>query len=246
MYETIHYEASDAVGTVFFNRPEKKNAYTPVMGEEIVAALNAAMADASVRVVILTGRGDAFCGGVDLDYLKAHMAGELPLDGPELGQEHFVNGWPLELVDYPKPVIAAINGAAYGVGVTMTLGCDVRYAEEGCTLGLNFTSLGLLPGLGSTHHLPRLIGMGKALEVVLSGGKFSAEEALQAGLVQRVCTAGSVYEEAKVLALRMAEKKPEVLAAARQSLRYGAGANLADAIANEKRRSVEVRGRRGD
>jgi 2-(1,2-epoxy-1,2-dihydrophenyl)acetyl-CoA isomerase len=240
VYEHIEYEIADGIATVFLNRPGKKNAYTPDMGMEIVAALEAAMADRTVRVVIITGRGDAFCAGVDLDFLKAHMAGEDTGPGPKLGEEHLVNGWPLEQVAYPKPVIAAINGAAFGVGVTMTLGCDVRYAAAGATLGLNFTTLGVLPGLGSTHHLPQLVGVGKALELVLSGAKVSAEDACTMGLVQRVCAAGETYNDARALALAMARVKPEVLAAAKKAVRKGATSTLEDAISTEKSLSREL------
>ncbi len=246
MYEQIEYEVTENIATVFLNRPAKKNAYTPHMGMEIVAAMEAAMADDDVRVVILTGRGDAFCGGVDLEFLRAHMAGEDTGPGPKLGEEHLVNGWPLDLVAYPKPVIAAINGAAYGVGVTMTLGCDVRYAAAGATLGLNFTTLGVLPGLGSTHHLPQLVGVGKAMELVLSGAKISAEEACAIGLVQRLCAPGEVYNEARNLALAMAKVKPAVLAAAKKALRLGTTSSLQEAIATEKSLSRDIRNVRPD
>jgi len=246
MYEYIEYDVTDNIATVFLNRPAKKNAYTPHMGMEIVAAMEAAMADSNVRVVILTGRGDAFCGGVDLEFLRAHMVGEDTGPGPKLGEEHLVNGWPLELVAYPKPVIAAINGAAYGVGVTMTLGCDVRYAAAGATLGLNFTTLGVLPGLGSTHHLPQLVGVGKAMELVLSGARISAEEAFATGLVQRLCAPGEVYSEARNLALAMAKVKPAVLAAAKKALRLGATSSLQEAIATEKVLSRDIRNVRPD
>jgi len=246
MYEHIEYDVTDNIATVYLNRPAKKNAYTPHMGMEIVAAMEAAMADSNVRVVILTGRGDAFCGGVDLEFLRAHMAGEDTGPGPKLGEEHLVNGWPLELVAYPKPVIAAINGSAYGVGVTMTLGCDVRYAAAGATLGLNFTTLGVLPGLGSTHHLPQLVGVGKAMELVLSGARIPAEEACAIGLVQRLCAPGEVYSEARNLALAMAQVKPAVLAAAKKALRLGTTSSLQEAIATEKSLSRDIRNVRPD
>jgi 2-(1,2-epoxy-1,2-dihydrophenyl)acetyl-CoA isomerase len=246
MYEQIEYDVTDNIATVFLNRPAKKNAYTPHMGMEIVAAMEAAITDSNVRVLILTGRGDAFCGGVDLEFLRAHMAGEDTGPGPKLGEEHLVNGWPLELVAYPKPVIAAINGSAYGVGVTMTLGCDVRYAAAGATLGLNFTTLGVLPGLGSTHHLPHLVGVGKAMELVLSGARISAEEAYTIGLVQRLCAPDDVYSEARTLALAMAQVKPAVLAAAKKALRLGTTSSLQEAIATEKSLSREIRNVRPD
>jgi enoyl-CoA hydratase/carnithine racemase len=239
MFKYIELDISEHIGTIFFNRPEKKNAYTPAMGDEIVAALNDAMKNPEVKVVILSGRGDTYCAGIDMEYFKAYMAGEMK-DGPRLGEEHFVNGWPLQLVDYPKPVIAALNGSAYGVGVTMTLGCDVRYCAEDATLGLNFTALGVLPGLGSTHHLPQLVGVAKAMELVLSAAKIPAQEAYEIGLVQKLLPAKEVYPAARALALEIAKRKPEVLAAAKQALRAGAQSSLAEAIKLEKQLSREI------
>ena len=240
MYEMIRYEVREGIATIAFDRPDKLNAYTPAMGDETIAAFERARDDDEVRVVILTGEGRAFCAGVDLDCLKAHMSGGNASKGPKLGEEAFVRTWPLELAAYPKPVIAAINGAAYGVGVTMTLGCDVRMAARAAVLGLNFTRLGVLPGLGSTHHLTRLVGIGKASELILSGAKLSAEEAHEIGLVQRVVEDDALMGEARALASAMAELRPEVLAAAKQALRYGAEATLADAIREEQRLSGEL------
>ncbi|MBW2665556.1 MAG: enoyl-CoA hydratase/isomerase family protein [Deltaproteobacteria bacterium] len=244
MYQTIRYEVSEGIATIRFDRPEKLNAYTPEMGDETIAAFEQAHDDDAVRVVILTGEGRAFCAGVDLDYYKAQMAGESPSKGSKLGEEAFVRSWPLDLIQYPKPVIAAINGAAYGVGVTMTLGCDVRIAARSAVLGLNFTRLGMLPGLGSTHHLPRLVGIGKASELLLSGAKLSAEEAHEIGLVQRLVDDDALIGEVRTLALAMAEIHPEVSAAAKQALRHGAEASLADAMREERRLSGELNRRR--
>ena len=240
MGDEVHYEVREGVATITLDRPDKLNAYTPAMGEQAVAAFARARDDAGARVVILTGAGRAFCAGVDLDRFRAHMAGEAPGDGPRLGEEAFVRTWPLDLAALAKPVIAAINGPAYGVGVTMTLGCDMRIAARGAVLGLNFTRLGVLPGLGSTHHLPRLVGLAKASEWVLSGAKVSAEEALAAGLVQRVVDDDALVDEARTLALAMAEVRPEVLAAAKRALRHGAEAGLAEAIGEEQRLSAEL------
>jgi enoyl-CoA hydratase len=243
-YETIEYEVADGIATIAFARPDKLNAYTPMMGEETVSAFARARDDETVRVVVLTGRGRAFCAGVDLDAFKAHLTGEASGPGPKLGQEAFVRTWPLEMVDYPKPIIAAINGTAYGVGVTMTLGCDVRIAARSAKLGLNFTKLGVLPGLGSTHHLPRLVGLGKASELILSGASLGAEEAHAIGLVQRVVDDAAFDEEVRALARAMAAIRPEVASAAKRALRHGAEASLADAIRLEQALSAELVARR--
>jgi len=243
-YETIEYAIGDGIATIAFARPDKLNAYTPAMGEETVAAFERARDDEAVRVGVLTGRGRAFCAGVDLDAFKAHLAGGVSGPGPKLGEEAFVRSWPLDMVDYPKPIIAAINGAAYGVGVTMTLGCDVRIAARSAKLGLNFTRLGILPGLGSTHHLPRLVGFGKASELILSGASLGAEQAQAIGLVQQVVDDAGFDEAVRGLALAMAAIRPEVASAAKRALRHGAEASLADAIRLEQTLSAELAARR--
>jgi enoyl-CoA hydratase/carnithine racemase len=242
-FETILFEKQDRIATITLHRPEKLNAYTVGMGEEAVGAFRRARADDEVRVVILTGAGRGFCAGIDLDALKAHQAGTPAGKGPKLGEEDFLTKLPLELVAYPKPVIAAINGAAIGVGVTMVLPCDVRLAATSAKLGLTFAKLGLLPGLGSTHLLPRLVGRAKALELVLSGRVIEAAEAAEIGLVNRVVHDAQLLLEARALAAQMAECRPEVLAAAKAALLYGEGASLADAMQNERERSAELRRR---
>jgi len=239
-YENILYDVADGIATITFDRAEKLNAYTPEMGDEIVAAFEAAKQDDAVRALIMTGSGRAYCAGVDLDSLKAHMSGKNTGTGPKLGEEAFVRSWPLELVAYPKPVIAAINGPAYGVGVTMTLGCDVRLAARGAKLSLNFTKLGMLPGLGSTHLLPQLVGMAKALELVLSAATVTAEEAERIGLVQRCIEPEALLPEARAMAGAMAKQKPEVLAAAKQALRSGAAGTMAQAMETERELSMQL------
>lgn len=239
MYQTIRYETRDGIATIAFARPDKLNAYTPEMGEEAVAAFERARGDDAARVVVLTGTGRGFCAGVDLEVFRAHLEGRHSR-GPALGTEAFVRTWPLDLVAFPKPVIASINGPAYGVGVTMTLGCDVRIAARSAVFGLNFTRLGVLPGLGSTHHLPRLVGIGKASELVLSGAVLSADEAHQIGLVQRVVDDAQLAEATRELALAMAAIRPAVLDAAKRALRHGAEASLAEALREEQRLSAEL------
>jgi 2-(1,2-epoxy-1,2-dihydrophenyl)acetyl-CoA isomerase len=145
------------------------------------------------------------------------------------------------LLEFPKPVIAAVNGPAIGVGVTMILPCDIRLAADTATLGLTFAKLGLLPGLGSTHLLPRLVGPAKALELVLSARVIPAAEAAAIGLVNRVVPAETLLAEARALARAMLECRPEVLAAAKAALRFGAGATMAEAMKNEQEASARLR-----
>ena len=239
------YDVAVGVATVTLNRPEKLNAYTTEMGDAVVDAFRRAREDAAVRAVILTGAGRGFCAGVDLEHLKAHQAGGNASKGPRLGEEDFLRKLPLELLEYPKPVIAAVNGAAIGVGVTMILPCDVRLAASSAKLGLTFAKLGLLPGLGSTHLLPRLVGRAKALELVLSARVVPAVEAAEIGLVSRVVAPEELLGEARALAAEMAQSRPEVLAAAKAALRYGEEHGMAEAMANEQRASAELRARKG-
>jgi len=242
-YECILYAVEDGVATVTLNRPEKLNAYTTVMGDEICAALDAAREDAAVRAVILTGAGRGFCAGVDLDHLRAHQQGRNAAAGraPRLGEERLLTRYPLEMQHYPKPTIVAVNGAAIGVGVTMILPCDVRIASDAAKLGLTFTKLGILPGLGSTHLLPRLVGIGRALELVLSARVIPAAEAAAIGLVNRCVPADSLMQEARALARAMAEMRPEVLAAAKAALHFGARNGLEASMRNEQALGAELR-----
>jgi enoyl-CoA hydratase/carnithine racemase len=137
-------------------------------------------------------------------------------------------------------VIAAINGAAIGVGVTMALPCDVRIASDTAKFGLTFAKLGILPGLGSTHLLPRIVGLAKAQELVLSARVIRAPEALEIGLVNRVVPADGLLEAARTLAAEMAECDPDALAYAKRALQRGAVSNMADAMAYEQSASASL------
>jgi enoyl-CoA hydratase/carnithine racemase len=240
MYEHILFEKDGAVATVTLNRPAKLNAYIPELGDEIVDAFHRLRDDAEVRAVILTGAGRAFCAGVDLEYLKGAPEGRRAL-----GEEDFLRKFPLELLTYPKAVIAAVNGHAIGAGITMILPCDIRIAAAGAKMAIPFTKIGILPGLGSTHLLPRLVGRGKALELLLTSRTFLAEEALEMGLVNRVVPLESLLAEARALALQVAECQPECNAVVKRSLLYGENASMEEAMANERAVQQELRKLRG-
>ena len=243
-YETILCEVDAGIATVTLNRPERLNAYVPQMGEDIVAAFQALREDDAVRVVILTGAGRGFCSGVDLDALKAQQAGAETGPGPRLGEEAFLRSFPPELLEYPKPVIAAINGAAVGVGITMVLPCDVRLAAVHAKLGVPFTRLGILPGLGSSYLLSRIVGEGKARELVLTSRLILATEAREIGLVNRVVPGDELQGVAREMALEMAACDPDALAMAKQLLSAGPQGDMAQAMRNEARAGSELRERR--
>jgi 2-(1,2-epoxy-1,2-dihydrophenyl)acetyl-CoA isomerase len=198
------------IATITLNRPDQLNAYTTTMGDEITSAFRSLQRDERVRVVILTGAGRAFCAGVDLEHLKAHEMGENASTGPRLGEEDFLRRLPLEMRDYPKPIIAAINGHAIGVGMTMLMPCDIRIAAEDAKLGFVFARLGILPGLGSTHLLPNLVGMARAQELVLTAKKILGSEAAEIGLVNKAVPSEDVFSEARAMAEQMAEVDPLV------------------------------------
>ena len=239
-YDTILYAAQDGVATITFNRPEKLNAYTPEMGEEIIQAFGAARDDDSVGAVVVTGAGRGFCAGVDLERLKESRA-EAEKSGIKLGEEAFIRTFPEELYDFPKPTIAAVNGAAVGVGITFILGFDLRIAAAGVKLAVPFTKLGMLPGLGSSHLLPNIVGPAKAKELVLTGRTILSEEALEIGLVNQIVPGDELLSTVHDLAKDLASRNPKVMAAAKRSLHYGQSTSLGEAMKNEQRESSGLR-----
>lgn len=242
-YGTVVMERRDALALLWLNRPERLNAYVPEMGEDLIAALRALAADETVAAVAFTGTGRAFCAGADRDCFQ----GAPGLSGLRLGEERFVQDFALELADYPKLTIAAFNGVAVGIGVTMTLCMDLRIAAAGALLKLNFAELGILPGLGSSFALPRLIGLGQAKKLLLCDRELNAEQAQALGLIEEICTADALLTRVEALAARAAGCKPAALAAIKRLLNAGAGSTLAQAVATEQQQAQAlIRLLRGD
>lgn len=216
MYKQIKYEISDGILTITLNRPEKLNAYTLVMGDEIIDAIDRADADDSVRAIIFTGEGRAFCAGKDLE------EGGSAFDYSKVSIENHRDGGgkvSLRIFDSLKPIIAAINGPAVGVGITMTLPMDIRIASDKAKMGFVFTRRGIVPEACSGWFLPRVVGMSQALEWVCTGRVFSAEEALAGRLVSRVVPAEKLLPTARSIALEIAQNTaPVSVALARQLL----------------------------
>jgi len=243
-YSNILLDVEEGIATITLNRPEKLNAYTTDMGEEFTHAFRAVERDPKVRAIVMTGAGRAFCAGADLEHLAAHAKGQNVSKGPRLGEEDFLRQLPLEMRAASKPVIAAINGHAVGVGMTMAMPADVRIAAEDAKLGFVFGRLGILPGLGSTHLLPQLVGMARAQELVLTAKKILGTEAAAIGLVNKAVPADQVLPTARAMAKEMAEVDPIVLAFAKQALQFGAAHTMAQAMKNEQSESARLKAAR--
>ena len=228
-YAQLRVETASGVARLSLHRPAKLNAFTATMGDELLDAFRRARDDVSVRVIVLSGSGRGFCAGVDLEALRDEA------ERTRIAKSEFIARFPLEVAECPKPTLCAMHGSAIGVGVTMALPFDLRIAASDATLGLTFAKLGILPGLGSAHLLPRLVGRARALDLVLSARVVAAEEALQIGLVQRVVAPESLDASVRELAATLAGYDPEVLAHAKRMLEFGAHATLAETLENDPR-----------
>lgn len=219
-YEQIAVEVEDRILTISLVRPEKLNAFTNQMMAEMIDAFDRADADDDVRVVIVTGRGRAFCAGADLS------AGGGAFDNRERGGPQRIEDardggglLTLRIFESKKPVIAAINGPAVGVGLTMTLPMDIRLASETARFGFVFARRGLVPEACSTYFLPRVVGINQAMEWVATGRVFPAQEALAARLVRSIHSPDRLMSAAREIAHEIAESTSAVsVALARQML----------------------------
>jgi enoyl-CoA hydratase/carnithine racemase len=225
-YTDIRYEVADRIATITLHRPDKLNAFTRLMRDELIAAFDRADADDGVRAVIVTGAGRAFCAGADLSSGKTTFNYAKRDDATP--EDHRDGGGRVSLRIYEskKPVIAAVNGAAVGVGVTMTLPMDIRIASSTAKFGFVFARRGIVPEACSSWFLPKVVGMSRALEWVLSGRVFGAEEALAGGLVSRVVPPEELLPAAQAIAREIADHTSAVsVALARQMLWRMAGAD---------------------
>jgi enoyl-CoA hydratase/carnithine racemase len=246
-FQEILYEVEDHVLTITLNRPERLNAFTPTMGAELIQALDLADADDDVRAVIVTGAGRGFCAGADLerggstfDWRERQAAGEtVPRDGG--------GRISLRIFDCVKPVIAAINGPAVGVGITMTLPMDIRIAAAGAKIGFVFARRGIVPEACSSWFLPRIVGISQAMEWVATGRVFTAEEALAGGLVRSVHPAEEVVSVARSLAREIADNAaPVSVALARQLMWRMLGASHPMEAHRADSRAMFARGQSAD
>ncbi|MEV5897021.1 enoyl-CoA hydratase-related protein [Nonomuraea fuscirosea] len=221
---------ADAVATVTLDRPEAMNSLTAEPKQELLAALRRAAADREVRAVLLTGSGRAFCAGQDLREHAANLeAGRGLADTVRAHYNPIV-----ELIaTMAKPVVAAVNGVAAGAGASLAFACDLRVASEKAKFALAFAGIGLAPDTGASWTLQRLVGPGRAAELMLLGEPLDAARALELGLVTRVVPPGEVLKTAQDLAVRLAQGPTLAYAATKRALAYAATHTLPDALALE-------------
>jgi enoyl-CoA hydratase/carnithine racemase len=244
----IAYDVADAVATITLDRPEQLNAFTTVMQRELIDAFDRADADDGVRAVVVTGRGRGFCAGADLSGGGATFsrgggdvmtAVGVPRDGGGMVS--------LRIFRSTKPVIAAINGPAVGVGITMTLPMDLRLASDQARIGFVFARRGIVPEACSSWFLPRLVGMQQAAEWVFTGRVFTADEALAGGLVRSVHPADALLPAAYALAAEIAgHTAPVSVALSRQMMWRMLTADHPMAAHRADSRGVLARGRSAD
>ncbi|HUB36762.1 MAG TPA: crotonase/enoyl-CoA hydratase family protein [Solirubrobacteraceae bacterium] len=220
-YEQILTELAEGVFTITLNRPDRLNAWTQTMGRELIEAFDQADSDDEAQVIVVTGAGRAFCAGADLeaggetfDWRQRHGedAGEVPRDDGG----RFV----LRVFEAKKPVIAAINGPAVGVGATMTLPMDIRLAADHARIGFVFARRGIVPEACSSWFLPRVVGIGQAMEWVATGRVFSAEEALAGRLLRSIHPPEELLDAARQLAREIVDNAAPVSVALARQLMY--------------------------
>jgi enoyl-CoA hydratase/carnithine racemase len=248
-YEQILYAVGDRIATVTLNRPDKLNAWTAVMGREVRQAMEEAARDEAVRVIVLTGAGRGFCAGADMQMLSGivgtgglRVEDERPSRPETVGDDATrpdFRGPYAYFPTLPKPVIAALNGATAGLGLVVSLYCDLRIAADTAVFTTAFSRRGLIAEHGVSWMLPRLVGLPSALDLLLSGRKFSAQEALAMRLVSQVQPAASLMEAVRAYAGELADLvSPRSIRIMKRQLWEAQFQTLAEAttVANEEMR----------
>jgi enoyl-CoA hydratase len=226
-FETIKLERHDRVAVLTINRPDKLNALNKKVHSEGMAALDELRRDAGVRVLIITGSGErSFIAGADI----SEFAGQTPVTQRDLFHEpSFFNS----IDSFPKPVIAMVNGFCLGGGNELALACDLRICSENAKFGQPEIDLGIIPGGGGTQRLTRLIGEGRSMEMILTGGMIDAETALRFGLVNHVFPAGELFDRTMEIARKIAEKAPIALQLCKEAVKFASRSNLDEGLRRE-------------
>ncbi len=229
-YETITYEKQDGIGILTITRPEKRNAISPQCAEEMDDALDSALADDDVKVVIVTGGLEMFCAGADITGDR----------GPRKRRQSTIVTMVHGLADFEKPTIAAVSGIAYGGGTELALVCDLCIASDTARFALPEIKLGIMPGAGGTQRLPRVIGVARAKEMLFTGDPINAGDAFRMGLVNKVVPVASLMEEAKALARILTQRPPLALRAIKRAVNAGMEVDITSGVRFEQRNSATL------
>ena len=234
--EPVRYEAQDGIAMLTLDRPDVLNAMNNAMRAQLLEIFTRLRTDDAIKVVVVTGAGDrAFCAGADIrEFLE-------PPTPTHFREARKRLDFRAEMERCSQPIIAAIRGFALGGGLEFALACDIRIAAEDAHLGLTEINLAIIPGGGGTQRLPRLVGRGKALEMILTGMRVPAAEALRIGLVERVVPVAELLSAAQTLARQIADKAPIALRYAKEAVVGGLGLPLADGIRLENDLSTLLR-----
>jgi 2-(1,2-epoxy-1,2-dihydrophenyl)acetyl-CoA isomerase len=232
VYETILFEKSGGVTNIALNRPKVLNAFNGALHEEILDALNEAGGDDEVRCIVLSGEGKGFSAGADLAEV---VEGDGNPDGPDLGEylRRTYGRLITRMVGIEKPIIASLHGPVYGAGMGLALACDLRIAAESAKFSVAFIKIGLMPDAGVSFFLPRIIGLGRAMEMSMLGEAMEAEEARSTGLVNRVVPDERLEEETAALAERLAGLPTQALGRIKQTLHRSFESDLTAALEAE-------------
>lgn len=215
----IDLQVRDGIAILTLNRPEKRNAFTDAMRAELIAALERVTVDASIRALVLTGAGKGFCAGGDVAGMQRRMdapAGTVGFSG--WSRQQTVHHSVALLHDMPKPVVAAVNGGANGLGADMALACDFVLASEAATFAWSYIKRGLIPDGGGMYFLPRRVGLARAKELVFTGRTVAPDEALRLGIADRVCPADTLLQEAEAWARELSQGSAPALALGKRIL----------------------------
>src|SRR4030043_2479436 len=229
-YEDIELIQDEEIAFIYLNRPKALNALSETMKNELIHALKETEEDDDIRGLILTGRGRSFCAGADLNrFIEAQEYDRGQKRKFKFGSLDF----PRAFIQYPKPMIAAINGPSYGFGFTVTLTCDIRLASERANFSCAFVRIGVTPEFCSTYFLPRLVGYGKAAELVFTARPFDAHEALEIGGINQIFPHHRLLPEAKKMAEQIASMPPTAVRKSKEILRHGMQSTLDQVIQHE-------------
>jgi enoyl-CoA hydratase len=227
-YKNTLYEKNEGIATITINRPQALNALNKETIKEISSRIKDAKQDDNVKVIVFIGAGDrAFCAGADLNMMKDKS----PYKGMHLS--YIGQGLTLEIEELEKPVIAALNGYTLGGGLELAMACDLRIASENAKLGQPEVNVGLIPGWGGTQRLPKLIGKGKAKEMIFTGGNIDAKTAEQLGLVNKVVPLDQLKTVVKQLAEEIMNKPPIAIELAKQLINKSTEIDLRVGLTNE-------------